>query len=88
MPKLLQWSFKYDNILQQWSFRHDNIFAKPHTKMTTLSRFSRQNDAGLGALNVVLWENLVLVVVLVLESKGPYWYLRAYRLSMRGNLKR
>ena len=30
-------------------------------------------DAGLRALNVVLWENLVLVVVLVLESKGPYW---------------
>ena len=37
--------------------------------MTTVSRFSRQNDAGLHALNVVLWENLV--VVLVLESKGP-----------------
>ena len=36
-------------------------------------RFSRQNDAGLRALNVVLWENLVLVVVLVLESKGPYY---------------
>ena len=39
--------------------------------MTTVSRFSRQNDAGLRALNVVLWENLVLVVFLVLESKGP-----------------
>ena len=41
--------------------------------MTTVSRFSRQNDAGLRALNVVLWENLVHVVVLVLESKGPYY---------------
>ena len=41
--------------------------------MTTVSRFSRQNDAGLRALNVVLRENLVLVVVLVLESKGPYY---------------
>ena len=41
--------------------------------MTTVSRFSRQNDAGLRTLNVVLWENLVLVVVLVLQSKGPYW---------------
>ena len=41
--------------------------------MTTLSRFSRQNDASLRALNVVLWENLVLVVVLVLESEGPYY---------------
>ena len=39
--------------------------------MTTVSRFSRQNDADLRALNVVLWENLALVVVLVLDSKGP-----------------
>ena len=38
--------------------------------MTTVLRFSRQNDAGLRALNFVLWENLVLVVVLVLESKS------------------
>ena len=48
----------------------DNIFAKPRTKMTTVSRFSRQNDVGLRALNVVLWENLVLTVVLVLDSKA------------------
>ena len=41
--------------------------------MTTVSRFSRQNEAGLRALNVVLRENLVLVVVLVLESKGPLY---------------
>ena len=40
--------------------------------MTTVSRFSRQNDAGLRALTVVLRENLVLVVVLVLESKALY----------------
>ena len=45
--------------------------------MATVSRFSRQNDAGLRALNVVLWENLVLVVVLVLESKGPYYWTDA-----------
>ena len=51
----------------------DNIFAKPRTKMTTVSRFSRQNDAGLRALTVVLWENLVLEVVLVLESKALYY---------------
>ena len=36
--------------------------------MTTVSRFSRQNDVGLRALNAALRENLVLVVVLVLES--------------------
>jgi len=32
--------------------------------MTTVSRFSRQNDANLLVLNVVLRENLVLGVVL------------------------
>ena len=47
------------------------IFAKRHSKMTSVSRFSRKNDAGLRALNVVLGENLVLVLVLVLESKDP-----------------
>ena len=41
--------------------------------MTTVSRFSRQNDAGLRLLNVVLRENLVLVLVRVLESKDPYY---------------
>ena len=39
--------------------------------MTTMSRFSRQNDAGLRSVNVVLRENPVLVLVLVLDSKGP-----------------
>ena len=43
--------------------------------MTTVSPFSRQNEAGLRALTVVLRENLVLVVVLVLESKALYYYL-------------
>ena len=38
--------------------------------MTMVSRFSRQNDAGLRTLNVVLYENLLLVAVLVLESKA------------------
>ena len=55
-------------------FWKDNIFAKPRTKMTTVSRFSHQNDVGLHALSVVLRENfvlvVVLVVVLVLESKA------------------
>ena len=53
----------------------DNIFAKPRTKMTTVLRSPRQNDVGLQVLKVVLWENLVLVVVLVLESKALYWSL-------------
>ena len=37
----------------------------------TVSSSSPQNDAGLRALNFVLWETLVLVVILVLESKVP-----------------
>ena len=41
--------------------------------MTTVSHFSRQNDAGLRALNVVIWENLLLAVVLVLESNSLYY---------------
>ena len=61
----------------------DNIFAKHHTKLTTVSRFSRQNDVGLHALNVSLWENLALVVVLVLESKALYW--RDNRCSERNS---
>ena len=44
----------------------------PRTKMTTVSRFSRQNDAGLSALTVILWENLAFVVVLVLENENVY----------------
>ena len=58
--------------IEKWQnyYRVLDIFAKPRTKMTTVSRFSRQNDVGLRALNVVLLENLVLVVVLVLESKA------------------
>ena len=36
------------------NFFHDNIFAKHRTKMTTVSSFPRQNDAGLRALDAVL----------------------------------
>ena len=50
--------------------------------MTTVSGFSRQNDTGLRVLNVVQWENLVLVVVLVLESKGPYYGARWWPKQM------
>ena len=54
---------------------HDNIFAKPRAKMTTTSPFSRQNDAGVRAPGVALWENLVFLVVLVLESKALSYQL-------------
>ena len=43
--------------------------------------FSRQNDAGLGALSVALWQNLVLSVVLHLESKALYLRAFLYRES-------
>ena len=36
----------------------------------TATTFSRQNDAGSRARTTYYWENLVLVVLLVLESKG------------------
>ena len=39
--------------------------------MTIVSRFSHQNDAALHALNVVLWEKLLLILVTVLEAEGP-----------------
>ena len=38
----------------------------------TATRFSRQNNAGSRASTTWYWENLVLVVVLVLESKALY----------------
>ena len=41
--------------------------------MTTTITFSRQNDGSLRACIPPYWENLVLVVVRVLESKGLYW---------------
>lgn len=43
--------------------------------------FSHQNDAGSGVSDTQYWENLVLIVILVLESKGlkllylPYMYI-------------
>ena len=40
--------------------------------MTTVSRFPRQNEAGMRALDVALWEYFELVVVLILESKALY----------------
>ena len=51
------WSVKLSIVI--------GIFAKRHSKMTSVSRFSRKNDAGLCALNVVLGENLAGVVVFI-----------------------
>ena len=55
--------------------------------MTTATTFSRQNDAASRASTTYYWENLVLVVVLVLESKG-LWYEFSFTLrkSYEGKL--
>ena len=53
-------------------FRHYDILAKTRSRVTTATTFSRQNDAGSRLSNTQYWENLVLVVVLVLESKALY----------------
>ena len=50
-------------------FRPYDILAKTGSRMTTAITFSRQNDAGSRKSNTQYWKNLVLVVVLVLESK-------------------
>ena len=54
-------------------FRQHDIRAKTRSRMTAATTFSRQNDAGSRAYTTQYWENLVLVVVLVLESKALYW---------------
>ena len=54
------------------SFRHYDILAKIRSGMTTAITFSRQNDAGSRVSNTQYWQNLVLVVVLVSESKALY----------------
>lgn len=64
MPKLL-W-----HVLDL--FWHYNFFANPVLKMTRVSHFLCQNDAGFCVLNKFLWGNLVLVVVLIQESKALY----------------
>ena len=51
--------------------------------MTTASLFFRRKGADLRALTVVLRGNLVLVVVLVLESKAFYYLSNILYLSIR-----
>ena len=53
--------------------RHYDIFAKTRSRMTTVITFSRQNDVGSRVSNTQCWENLVLLVVLVSESKALWW---------------
>ena len=51
-------------------FSHHDILAKTRSRLTTATMFSRQNDVGSCACTTYYWENLVLVVVLILESKA------------------
>ena len=57
------------------------ILAKTRGKMTTAITFSRQNDAGSCVSNTQHWENLVLVVVLISESKALYCLLEHHPSS-------
>ena len=54
--------------------------------MTTAVTFSRQNDAGSRASSTYHWENLLLVVDLVSESKGLY-FTYATTLTLRAHEK-
>ena len=49
--------------------------------MTTAIKFSRQNHAGSRVSTTYYWQNLVLVVVLVSESKALYFSVRRSRSS-------
>ena len=64
----------------------DNLFlAKTRSRLTMATTFSRQNDAGSRARTSWYWENLVLEVVLILESKAVYSLplLSKYRFTLR-----
>ena len=51
-------------------FCHYDTLVKTRSRMTAASTFSRQNDASSRASTTYYWKDLVLVVVLVLESKA------------------
>ena len=53
--------------------------------MTTAIKFSRQIDAGSSVSNTQSWENVILVVVLVSESKRLYFSVRSSRSSTSCN---
>ena len=58
--------------LMKTGLHNYDIFVKTCSRMTTAVMFSRQNDADSGVRKTQYRENLVLVVILVLESKGFY----------------
>ena len=58
--------------------RHYDILAETSSRMTTAITFSCQNDADSRVSNTQYWENLVLVVVLVSESKALKWKKREH----------
>ena len=59
-------------------FRHFDIPSKTRSGVTTATTFSLQNDAGSRVSNTLYWENLVLVLVHVLESKALYCHCVLY----------
>ena len=79
-------------------FRKVPILARTRSRVKKAITFSRQNDAGSRASPIYCWENLVLVVVLVLESKDKFnhWFIillyhykplcASWQVSLEGHL--
>ena len=68
-------SWKQNFIHLKTCSHHDDILAKTRIRMTTAITFSRQNDAGSRVSKTQDWENLLLVIVLVSESKALQYLL-------------
>ena len=61
----------------------DNLFPPLNSRRMTMAiMFSCQNDTGSPVSNTWYWENLVLIVVLVSESKGLYSHFCVHPWSM------
>ena len=62
-------------------FRQYDILAKTRNRMTTAITFSRQNEAISRACTTKYCGNLILVVVLVLESKDLCFFFSSFELK-------
>ena len=70
---LFTWNVSTYLYWRRLSSRHYEIFSKTRHRMTTAITFSLQNGAGSRARTTQYWENFVLVVVIVVESKDLYY---------------
>ena len=67
---------------------HYDILGETRSRMTTAITFTRHNDTGSRVSNTQYWENVVLVVVLISESKGLYWKRKGFNSGWRAWLKK